>query len=67
MKKYRPANGWEGMDFMEVWCCRCIKYDDCQILTDTFVYDVKDEKYPKEWTFNDRKVPICTAFELEAE
>lgn len=71
MRKYRPSNGTEGMCFMEQFCDHCIheRYnqtlndDDkkCTILSNTMTYDVTDEKYPVEWTYNEQGEPICTA------
>ena len=31
-KKWRPANGTEGMDFTEKYCDRCVHENDCEIL-----------------------------------
>lgn len=76
-KPYRPSNGMEGECFMERFCCRCkrdakfqetLEADDgCPIVANTFVYDVTDPKYPKEWVYNVgdvyRRTARCTAFE----
>lgn len=69
---YRPSNGTEGCDFQDHWCCRCerdakFSYDNpelgCQILADTYAYDITDPKYPKEWTYDKKTAePCCTAF-----
>lgn len=74
---YRPSNGTEGFCFMEDFCWRCkrdAKYretdngeDGCPILADTFVYETDDPKYPKEWIYNERGFPCCTAFDPEPE
>lgn len=70
MKPYRPSNGTEGADFQDRWCCRCerdAKFSEdypelgCQILANTFVYEVDDPRYPKEWVVKDGS-PCCTAF-----
>lgn len=73
-KPYRPSNGTEGRSFQEYYCDHCERdrafretdYEGdpalgCQILADTFVYDVTDPKYPKEWIEDDRG-SRCTAF-----
>lgn len=76
-KPYRPSNGTEGAFFHEHWCCRCARdkamregheideCDDdelCQIIADTFAYDIDHPKYPKEWIEDDEGIPTCTAF-----
>lgn len=80
-KPYRPSCGTEGMAFDEQWCSRCKKdekfrdtYDSaygpddgCQILADTFVYEIDDPKYPKEWIYDADGVPSCTAFSTTEE
>lgn len=73
---YRPSNGTEGECFFEAWCRFCARdkamsegknYDECddnevcQIIADTFAYDVDDPKYPKEWIVKSDG-PTCTAF-----
>ena len=69
MKKYRPANGTEGMDFFEAWCFRCSKdnYPDqplCQIIADTMLYELDDRKYPDAWQIDENGVPFCTEADL---
>ncbi len=72
---YRPSTGTEGMAFDEAWCEHCTRdkaYRDggpdvdpaigCQIIADTFAYDITDPKYPKEWVFDRDGRPSCTAF-----
>ena len=75
---YRPSNGTEGDIFRANWCERC-KRDQlyqqtglgehgCQILAATFMLDVTDPDYPKEWRrqISDTGWPgaaECTAFE----
>ncbi len=63
-RRYRPANGSEGMAFMDAWCCNCARdaNGDCQILAATFVFDVDDPNYPKEWVEDAVRGPHCTAF-----
>lgn len=65
LRPYQPSNGTEGEMFMERWCHRCMKDEnqDCDIIARTFVYDVKDPDYPKEWRWNGKGQPECTAFE----
>lgn len=69
---YRPGSGTEGMAFDDLWCEHCARdaewredpdaADGCQILSDTFVYDVDDPNYPKEWVYGRDGRPCCTAF-----
>jgi hypothetical protein len=56
-RTYRPANGTEGMGFMERWCARCAHDTDtdCDILTRTMVYELHDKEYPAEWTADTSK------------
>jgi hypothetical protein len=68
-KKYCPSNGTEGMAFIEHYCERCINQHpdpnnkkQCMILCHTMCYSVNDEKYPKEWIYDDNGKPTCTAF-----
>jgi hypothetical protein len=72
-KPYRPSCGTEGADFMAEWCDRCAREkptreglaeDGCAILSDTFMYEKADPRYPKEWV-EDENGPRCTAFEAE--
>ena len=63
---YRPANGSEGMEFMERFCFNdCKKYvgQDCPILANSFWNFITDPDYPKEWVSDDDgSNPRCTAF-----
>lgn len=73
MSKYRPANGTEGEWFKEKFCYRCrylvfvedIGSEDCSldILGDAETFDINEENYPDEWTYNEKGKPICTKFE----
>ena len=47
----------EGDDFFE-----CDDSELCTIIADTMCYDIEDEKYPKEWTYDKDGHPCCTAF-----
>lgn len=67
--KYRPANGTEGLMFMERWCEQCSCYSaehseepDCAILSASFWNDIDDPDYPTEWTYDETGQPRCTAF-----
>lgn len=63
--KYRPVNNMEGGIFIDNWCLNCLNETDklpCRILTCAFVFDINDESYPEEWTYNDNGSPICTEF-----
>lgn len=69
---YRPTSGTEGAAFQERWCDHCARDaafradpdfgTGCQIVADTFAYDITDPKYPKEWVFDAEGRPKCTAF-----
>lgn len=76
-QKYRPSNGTEGAIFMEAWCGECQRdksmregapleeCDDserCDIIADTFAYDINDPKYPIAWQYGKDGQPRCTAF-----
>ena len=75
-RPYRPSNGCEGADFIEFFCGRCERDREyretgdgekgCPIVAASFLYEVDDPRYPKEWV---QDVPFgnarCTAFEEE--
>lgn len=74
-KPYRPGSGTEGMAFDDAWCDHCTRdaefrkdWDNadpatgCQILADTFAYDITDPNYPKQWIYGRDGRPCCTAF-----
>lgn len=70
---YRPSNGSEGVDFMERFCFRCERdakfqisqkaEDGCPIVAASFMYQLDDDGYPKEWRYGKDENPTCTAFE----
>lgn len=75
-RPYRPGSGTEGMAFDEVWCDHCTRdrpyrddpdnldpgFHGCQIIADTFAYEITDPNYPKEWVYGRDGRPCCTAF-----
>ena len=74
-KPYRPGSGTEGMAFDEVWCAHCERDREyreegpdaapvigCQIIADTFAFEIDDQNYPKEWVYGRDGKPCCTAF-----
>lgn len=74
-RPYRPGSGTEGAAFQEEWCGYCARdaafretdYEGdpalgCQILADTFAFDINDARYPKEWVYGRDGRPSCTAF-----
>jgi len=73
VKKYQPSSGTEGDMFIETFCDRCehdreyreTESNPCEILNNTLVFDVGDEQYPEEWTYDKGGHPICTKFLLE--
>ena len=77
VRLYRPRSGTEGFGFMEAWCGNCSRdkewsegkpFDECghdeacQIIADTFAYDITDPKYPREWVLAQDGRPMCLAF-----
>jgi len=67
IEKYRPSNGTEGMDFIDVFCDQCIHDDPennvyCDILSKTLIFKINDPQYPDEWQYNENGEPVCTAF-----
>jgi len=74
MTPYHPANGTEGIDFMEAFCFRCRRESwnpetdegtKCEILTRAQVFDLADPEYPTEWVRDAEGWGVCTAFEDE--
>lgn len=68
IEKYRPANGFEGMEFEDKFCCKCQKFQNaqgqyCNININAMLWDVEHQKYPSEWVYDQRENPVCTAFE----
>lgn len=71
-QKYKPGNGTEGALFLESWCGRCSRDhgmilktgdgDVCQILADTYFYDVSDPRYPSAWQYGAHGQPQCAMF-----
>lgn len=72
VRKYRPSNGTEGEGFIGCFCMECIhgKYEHtgdtndhpCEILSRSFMYDLKDKEYPEEWIYGEDGKPTCTAW-----
>jgi len=67
MKKYRPANGTEGMIFQHNFCDKCVFRKenaeiDCIIDLMAMNFDIDDGKYPKEWVYDKDGEPTCTKF-----
>ena len=75
--KYQPSSGTDGECFFATWCYHCQRdkamleganFDDCdddekcEIIGNTMAFKPSDPEYPKEWTYDDAGVPICTAF-----
>ena len=71
-KPYRPGTGSEGAWFNDLWCGHCARDaafqadpesgQGCQIVADTFAYEITDPNYPKEWVFDRDGRPCCTAY-----
>ena len=81
MTPYRPANGTEGIDFMERFCFQCRREtwnpetdegEKCDILTRAQLYPAwpaapaDGHEYPTEWVEDAEGRGTCTAFEDEA-
>jgi len=56
------------MWFTDKFCDNCKNQNpdpeggkNCDILCRTLVYDIKDDEYPEEWTYDKDDDPICTA------
>jgi hypothetical protein len=77
IRLYRPSNGTEGECFFEGWCTRCARdkamnegkpiedCDDdekCDLIANSFAFDIDHPKYPQEWRYDDKGEPCCTAF-----
>lgn len=72
VRKYQPSNGTEGDIFINQFCNRCChekfihtQNDNdkmCNIFSDSLIYNIKDEEYPKEWIYDNNGLPICTKF-----
>lgn len=69
MRRYRPANGTEGIEFAARFCARCAfdtedldEEDGCPIAADALAYQVNEPGFPKEWVQGCAKGPHCTAF-----
>ena len=69
-QKYRPSNASEFDGFFTSWCEHC-EYErahqeedgePCPTLGGSFVYNLDDPEYPKEWTYDEYNKPCCTAF-----
>ena len=69
-QKYRPSNGTEGEMFMEMFCYNCKhdgEYKQCDLIALSMVFNVEDDKYPKEWQYREDGQPLCTKFEKEGK
>lgn len=71
-KPYRPSNGTEGEWFIESHCHNCIrgKYEHtgdikdnpCDIITRSWCCELNDPLYPREWIYDEKGEPTCTAW-----
>ena len=77
VKKYRPSNGEEGLEFTRRWCNECERdrafrdeiseCEGCSIIEATHMLDINDPGYPAEWCYDINGLPCCTAFIPEGE
>ena len=62
---YRPSSGTEGADFCAHFCDRCKHNQDqdnpCNIWMDTWIYEIDEPEYPKEWIYQNGH-PTCTEY-----
>lgn len=65
---FQPSNHTHGMIFMAAHCDKCAHMphsmeakNQCQILGRTFMHQIGDKEYPREWRYVDGK-PTCTRF-----
>lgn len=68
-KKYCPSNGTEGDWFESEFCMQCLhtnpdptKKPQCKIWCAAVCYHVTEPQFPKEWVYNDKNEPTCTAW-----
>jgi len=67
-RPYRPANGTEGQIFMEQFCFQCLyesKESPCPIISQTMMLDDDDPKYPNQWRYDEKGIPVCIAFRAQ--
>ena len=67
---YRPANGTDGMIFMECWCEKCCHDTEekpCDIIGCSMAFDIGHPMYPKEWVYDENGRPVCTGFAQEVK
>lgn len=59
---YRPSNGTEAVEFEALWCLKCTRGEECDILLAAWAYSLDESGYPSEWVHDKKGVPKCTAF-----
>ncbi len=70
-ESYHPSNSTEGEIFIAKWCQHCVHIggvddkDSCQILGDSFAFDIDHKSYPTAWVQDDESGPQCTEFSTE--
>lgn len=57
MENYYPSNGTEGQIFMEEFCDKCYKSNQCTILLNSLI-----GKHPKQWIYDENGKSKCTSF-----
>lgn len=63
--KYRPANGTDGMIFMDKFCSNCCRKTRCNIMDNSMIFDKKDKQYPKQLVLDESGNGTCTNFNKE--
>lgn len=62
-EKFKPSNGTEGELFMTEYCDKCQRCGTCELIGDTMIYDIDDERFPHQWQYGSNGQPTCTDFE----
>ena len=61
-KRYRPSSGSEDDAFMVDFCWDCVYNEACDILYHSAKFQIHEDEYPEEWTFDEDGNRTCTAF-----
>ena len=56
-ENFYPSNGTEGQIFMEEFCDKCCKKNQCTILLNSLI-----GKHPKQWIYDEKGKSKCTSF-----
>mgnify|MGYP000609157422 CR=1 FL=1 len=77
VRKYRPGNAQEGLEFTRIWCDQCERdrafreeiseCEGCKIMDAAHIFNIEDPGYPIEWVKDINGLPCCTAYIPEGE